>query len=99
MGAKASNRDVAPAIRGAFKRACLMLDDERKGDKGQGLSELILESLKDDVKGTLQAIKGFVPKELDVDVTATELSHEQWLAKLEGADGSGSDSTPQTTTE
>ena len=97
MGAKASNRDVAPQIRGAFKRACLMLDGE--GEKGVGLSTLILESLRDDVRGTLQAIKGFVPRELDVDVTATELTHEQWLATLEGDNGSDSDSETEAATE
>ena len=68
MGAKASNRDTAPMIRGAFKRACVMLDGE--GEKGSGLSELILSSLREDVRGTLQAIKGFVPKELDVQMDA-----------------------------
>jgi len=81
MARPKGSADTAPMIRGAFKRACLMLDGE--GKKGEGLSDLILTSLKEDVRGTLQAIKGFVPKELDVDVTATELTHEQWLAALD----------------
>ena len=91
MGSRAGSRDVAPMIRGAFKRACLMLDGEKK--EGAGLSELILESLKDDVKGTLQAMKGFVPKELDVQVDAKELTHEEWLMKLNGGDDAGSTDT------
>ena len=96
-GRPSGSREIAGDIRGAFKRACLMLDKDK--EKGIGLSTLILESLKEDVKGTLQAMKGFVPKELDVDVTATELSHEQWLAKLEGGNGSASDSQETTATE
>ena len=94
MGAKASNRDVAPMIRGAFKRAVLLLEEE-----GKPLSTIIKDQLEENPLGTLQALKGFVPKELDVDVTATELTHEQWLAKLEGGDGSASDSQETTTAE
>ena len=78
MGSRAGSRDVAPMIRGAFKRACMIVDGD--GEKGQGLSELIAESLRDDVKGTLQAMKGFVPKELDV--TAVEVPLEDWLDAL-----------------
>ncbi len=90
-GRPKGSSDTAPMIRGAFKRACLMLDDD--GPKGEGLSTLILNSLKEDVRGTLQAIKGFVPRELDVQVDAKELTHEEWLMKLNGGeDGSGSDS-------
>ena len=94
MGAKASNRDAAPMIRGAFKRACMMLDGE--GGKGVGLSELILDSLKEDVRGTLQAIKGFVPKELDVQLDVKELTHEDWLLKLKGGDDGSSVNTEET---
>jgi len=83
--------DTAPMIRGAFKRACMMLDEGK--EKGEGLSTLILNSLNEDVRGTLQAMKGFVPKELDVQLEAKELTHEEWLMKLNGGeDGSGSDS-------
>ena len=81
VGRPKGGREISGDIRGAFKRACLMLDKD--GKKGQGLSTLILESLQEDVRGTLQAIKGFVPKELDVDLTATELTHEQWIGSLE----------------
>ena len=84
MGSRAGSSDTAPMIRGAFKRACLMLDKD--GEKGIGLSTLILESLQDDVRGTLQAMKGFVPKELDVQVDAKELTHEEWLLKLNGGE-------------
>lgn len=94
MGSKASNRDVAPMIRGAFKRAVLALEDG-----GRPLSTIMMEQLEENPLGTLQALKGFVPKELDIDVTATELSHEQWLAKLEGANGSSSDTKTITAKE
>lgn len=79
MGSRAGSRDVAPMIRGAFKRACLQLDGD--GEKGVGLSELIVKSLQEDVRGTLQAMKGFVPKELDV--TAVEVPLEDWLDALD----------------
>ena len=88
MARPKGSSDTAPMIRGAFKRACLMLDGE--GEKGVGLSTLILDSLKEDVRGTLQAIKGFVPKELDVQVDAKELTHEEWLMKLNGGDDGSS---------
>lgn len=74
MAKTAGSKDVAPLIRGAFKRALLMLDDKRKTDKGEGLSELLLEALEDDVKGTLQAMKGFCPKELDIDLKAEDVT-------------------------
>ena len=91
MARPKNSSDTAPMIRGAFKRACLMLDSD--GEKGEGLSTLILNSLKEDVRGTLQAIKGFVPKELDVQVDAKELTHEEWLLKLNGGeDGPAADS-------
>lgn len=60
--------DVAPMIRGAFKRAALRLDI-----KGKGLSELIEESLEKDVLNTLRAISCFVPKELEIRKTPTRL--------------------------
>ena len=98
MARPKGSADVAPQIRGAFKRACLMLDGEK--EKGEGLSELILTSLKEDVRGTLQAIKGFVPKELDVQVDAKELTHEEWLMKLNGGeDGSGDDNETEAASE
>jgi hypothetical protein len=63
-------------IRGAFKRAVMELENG-----GRPLSSLIKDSLEDDVKGTLQAMKGFVPKELDV--TAVEVPLEDWLDALD----------------
>jgi hypothetical protein len=81
-GRPRGSREIAGDIRGAFKRACLLIDG--KGEKGSGLSTLIKKSLEEDVRGTLQAIKGFVPKELEVDLTAKELTHEEWLMKLNG---------------
>jgi hypothetical protein len=65
-------------IRGAFKRAVKALEDG-----GKPLSTILMTQLEENPLGTLQALKGFVPKELDVDLTATELTHEQWLASLD----------------
>ena len=89
MARPKNSSDTAPMIRGAFKRACLMLDGE--GEKGVGLSDLILKSLQDDVKGTLQAMKGFCPKELDIEIKAEDVSvsnREELEARLiaEGVD-------------
>ena len=55
---RAGSRDIAPQIRGAFKRAVLQLEEE-----GRPLSELIKEHLERDFLGTLRAIQGFIPKE------------------------------------
>ncbi len=38
-------------------------------------------------------------KQSDITVGAIELTHEQWLSKLEGGDGSGSDSETEATSE
>jgi hypothetical protein len=55
---RAGSRDIAPQIRGAFKRAVLQLEEE-----GRPLSDLIKEYLEKDFLGTLRAIQGFIPKE------------------------------------
>jgi len=60
-GRKNQSRDVAPMIRGAFKRACLALEQG-----GTPLSTLMIESLKSDFTGTLRAVSSFTPKELEV---------------------------------
>ena len=81
-GRTAGSRDVAPKVRGAFKRALLVLDGEQEA--GSGLTELLVASLKEDVKGTLGAISKFVPKELDIDadIVAKELTRADLEAKL-----------------
>jgi hypothetical protein len=48
-------------IRGAFKRACLALEQG-----GTPLSTLMIESLKSDFTGTLRAVASFTPKELEI---------------------------------
>ena len=42
----------------------------------------MLASLKEDFRGTLQALKGFVPKELDIDMTVQDVTPEQWLSNM-----------------
>ncbi len=76
MGSRAGSRDVAPMIRGAFKRACILLENE-----GKPLSGIIKKELEDNPLATLQAMKGFVPKELDI--AAVEVPLEDWLDALE----------------
>lgn len=78
-GRRAGSRDVAPKIRGAFKRACILLDEGK--NEGDGLTELMVESLKSDFKGTLTALGKYVPIELDAAIT--EVSVEDWLDALE----------------
>lgn len=78
-GRRAGSRDVAPKIRGAFKRACILLDKGK--EEGEGLTELMVESLKNDFKGTITALGKYVPIELDASIT--EVSLEDWLDALE----------------
>ena len=61
MSKPKGSRDIAPMIRGAFKRAVLQLEED-----GKPLSTLIYEKLQEDVLSTLKAISSFVPKELEV---------------------------------
>ena len=56
-------KQVASDIRGAFMRAVRQLEGE-----GKPLSELMKRSLEADFLGTLRAIQGFVPKELEATV-------------------------------
>jgi len=70
MARPKGSADVAPMIRGAFKRALLMLDEKRAVDEGQGLSEVLCEALEENPIGVLGAIGKFCPKELDVDLNA-----------------------------
>lgn len=64
---KAQGPDVAPAIRGAFKRAVLALEQG-----GTPLSTIILKQLQEKPLETLKAISYFIPKELMIEATITE---------------------------
>jgi len=71
MARPKGSADLAPKVRGAFKRALIMLDEQRGVDEeGKGLSEVLMESLEENPIGTLGAISKFCPKELDVDLNA-----------------------------
>lgn len=61
MPRKKGSPDVAPMIRGAFKRAVAQLENE-----GKPLSELIKKSLEENLRDTLRAVGSFTPKELEV---------------------------------
>lgn len=92
MGAKAASRDVAPIIRGAFKRAVRELEDG-----GRPLSTMILESLEKDFLGTLRALSGFVPKELEATIehkrSIRDFTEQELLAIASGSsEGSAEDS-------
>ena len=75
----AGSKDVAPMIRGAFKRAVLMLEDE-----GKPLSTLVKESLEDNFRDTLRAISSFTPKELEITEMPAKLGdmNEEQLDQL-----------------
>jgi len=71
MARPKGSADLAPKVRGAFKPALIMLDEQRGVDEeGKGLSEVLMESLQENPIGTLGAISKFCPKELDVDLNA-----------------------------
>ena len=71
MARPKGSADLAPKVRGAFKLALIMLDEQRGVDEeGKGLSEVLMESLQENPIGTLGAISKFCPKELDVDLNA-----------------------------
>jgi len=76
---QAGSKDVAPMIRGAFKRACLILEKD-----GKSLSELIAEQLLEKPLDTLRAISSFVPKELEVTNTtkSIETMNDEELEQL-----------------
>lgn len=82
MARRRGGGDIAGEIRGAFIRAVKLKDDELKfGTPMQSLSEMMKESLEEDFRGTLNALKGFVPKEAFI--SADQMSHEEWLEELE----------------
>ena len=78
-GRRAGSKDVAPRIRGAFKRACIMLDEGKS--EGEGLTELMYKSLNEDFRGTISVLGKYVPVELEA--TVTEIPLEDWLDALE----------------
>ena len=78
------SHDIAPMIRGAFKRAAKMLEQE-----GKPLSLLIKKHLEEDTLATLKAMASYAPKDLNVtqrtvgsvsDLTDAELDQLKSLA-------------------
>ena len=94
MARPKGSHDVAPMIRGAFKRAAKMLEQE-----GKPLSVLIKKHLEDDTLSTLKAMASYIPKEHNVtqrtvgsvsDLTDAELDQLKSLAiTLLGGSGDG----------
>lgn len=88
MARKRGSHDIAPQIRGAWKRAVLSLED-----KGKPLSTIIEKCLEENPLATLKAISAFVPKEmlLEADITtkkAEELTDDELLSiATSGSDG------------
>ena len=68
-GRPAGSHDITPEIRGAWKRACLIVED-----RGKSLSELIADAIEKDVVTALKAIQGFLPRESKVDLQVQENS-------------------------
>ena len=59
IGRPKGSHDIAPIVRGAFKRAVLQLEE-----KGTPLSDLIAQEMEKNVFAALRAISAFIPKEL-----------------------------------
>lgn len=79
-GSRKGRNDIAPEIRGAFKRGILIVQEKT----GKGLSELIADAINEEgILKVMDAIAKYVPKELDV--TNTEMTPEQWLEKMSDA--------------
>lgn len=91
MARKAGTADVAPMVRGAFKRALMLIEQANNGNRG--LSELIRDSLESDFLGTMKMIAQFTPKELEATIerkrSADDFTDAELLAIIE--EGSGSD--------
>lgn len=64
----AGSKDVAPMIRGAFKRAVMQLEQG-----GRPLSTLMVESLQENFRDTLRAVSSFTPKELEITNMPTDI--------------------------
>lgn len=82
--------DIAGEIRGAFIRAVKAREPENKHHNNKSiksLSEIIDEQLDENPIALLNAMKGFVPKELHA--TLEEKSYEEWLEELESCDEEG----------
>ena len=80
--------DIAAEIRGAFIRAVkARQQDYNKATtpaakkKRKPLSTIMDDLLDSNPLGLLGAMKGFVPREMDI--TAHELTHEDWLARMD----------------
>lgn len=93
MARRRGGHDIAGEIRGAFIRAVKIMDDDPvfkdlalDSKPGHSLSTMMQESLKEDFKGTLNALKGFVPKEAFI--AAEQTTYEEWLEELEGEEDS-----------
>lgn len=61
MARPKGSTDIASSIRGAFKRAVLMLEEEKKP-----LSLIIKQQMEERPLETLKAISTFCPKEVDI---------------------------------
>ena len=72
--------DIASTIRGAFIRAVKAREDNKPDSKKPPLSTVMDKLIDENPIGLLNAIKGFVPKEIDL--TATERPYEDWLDKI-----------------
>ena len=90
-GRKSGSKDVAPMVRGAFKRALAQCAAE-----GKPLSTMIKDSLEQDFLNTMRVIASYTPKELEQTIehrrAADELTDEE-LERI--ATGSGAAIAPE----
>jgi len=64
-GRPKGSHDIAPIVRGAFLRACKMVESRDK----RSLAEIMADLLRDDPKACLDAVSKFVPKEMLIEQT------------------------------
>jgi len=76
--------DIAGEVRGAFIRAVKGRADNAETHSKKPLSTIMDNLLDENPIGLLNAMKGFVPKEIDA--TVTETPYEEWLADIQGED-------------
>lgn len=85
MARPKGSKDVAPMIRGAFKRAVAELESG-----GRPLSEIVREHLEADFLNTLKVIAQFTPKELEATIERKRSAEDFTDAELESIAAGGS---------
>lgn len=83
MARRKDSAEVGPAIKGALKRAMMILEERKRP-----LSTIWVNLFEDDPATAMRLAISILPKEMDV--TTTNLSPEQWLEAMSDASQSES---------